>query len=429
MVSVFRPQKSLQSPIDLILSAHTYWIGKLAPKGWERGLSYWVGALTAAAWYFWTAGTFLLAAEILLAAIETLHPNYKPHPFHAVLLAWMEAIIAVIWNIPAFKSWPHTLKAMIIITNCGILFICISLLVQATPKRTAREVFVDVVNLSGWSSRGVVFFLGLLPGSAAINGFDSAAHMTEEVPNPAKQIPQVMVWNAFLSGLSGLPVAIIFCFCISNVDNLMAPVGGVTIIQIFADSTNSKALFIIASIIYFVVVTVAASAALTTASRVWWALSEHKGMPFHSFFGKVSKTENWTVPANSILVIAFLSCLIVLLELGPSFVISALYSAANVNFYIGYGATIACFLWTKWTKGIPQHYMNLGGIFGNILGVSSVIWCAFVSIWLLFPYFRPVDGKNMNYTLPVVAVVIFVFSFDYFLRGRKQYFIPSPLII
>lgn len=392
-------------------------------------MSYWTGALTAAAWYFWTAGTFLLAAEILLAAIEVLYPDYQHQPYHTVLLAWMEAIIGVIWNIPAFKSWSYTLKAMIFITNCGMLFIVIALLVQATPKRTAHEVFVEVVNLSGWSSKGVVFFLGLLPGSAALNGFDSAAHMTEEVPNPAKQIPQVMVWNALFSGISGLPAAIIFCFCITDVDSLMAPVGGVTIIQIFADGMNSKALFVIASVIYFVVVTIAGAAAVTTASRVWWALSEHNGLPFHSFFAKVSKTKHWTVPANAIFTIAFLSCLIGLLELGPSFIVGALYSAASVNFYVGYGATIACFLWVKWTKGLPHHSMNLGRLFGNIVGIMSIIWCAFVSVWLLFPYFLPVTGTGMNYTSAVVAVVIFVFSFDYFLRGRREYFIPSPLII
>ena len=401
----------------------------MAPKGWEHVLSYWTGALTSAAWFFWTSGTYLLDAEILLAAIEVLYPNYTTQAWHLVLISWAVTVLSVVWNIPFFKSWPTTLKAMVVVTNAGSLFVAIALLARSHPKQSAHTVFVDIVNESGWSSTSVVFLLGLLPGTTAINGFDSASHMTEEMPDPARQVPQVMVGNALLSGLSGLPMVIIYCFCIVNMDNLVDPVGGMTIIQIFKDSLDSKALFIMSVIIYVVVTTVACVACTTTTSRVWWSFSEHHGLPFSGFFHKIQTTKLYAVPVNAILVVGVLSCIINLLELGPSFVLAALFSAANVSFYLSYFIAIGCHLYTKWSKGLPPHYMNLGGIFGNITGIVSMVWAVFVSACLCIPYYQPILPKEMNYTSAVLGVVGVLFTVDWLVRGKRAYIIPSPLLI
>lgn len=398
----------------------------MAPDKWKNSVSYWTGALTSAAWFFWNAGTALLTAQILSAAVMATFPNYTAKDWQVLLIAWLQSIISFVWNVPLFKTWPYSLKAMVVISNVGILFIAISLLVRASPKQSARTVFVDVVNESGWGSKGVVFFLGLLPGSTAINGFDSAAHMVEEMPDPARQVPQVMVGNAFLSGISGLVMAIIYCFCITNVDNLFEPVGGVTVVQILHDSLHSEALFLISTIIYVLTTIIAASCCLTTCSRVWWSFSEHNGLPFSSWFSTIDKT--WKVPVNSICVICVLSVLIVLLDLGPSFVLAALFSAANVCFYISYFITICCFLWRRRKTALPKHYLDLGR-FTNIIGVISLVWAVFVSVWLMIPYYLPVTSEGMNYTVAVSAFVIVLFAADWFLRARRSYFIPSPLLI
>lgn len=357
------------------------------------------------------------------------HPDYVQEPWHAMLVAWLQAIISVIWNIPLFKTWPYTLKGMVIVTNVGVLYLAISLLVRTSPKQSAHSVFVEVINESGWASSGVVFFLGLLPGTTAINGFDSASHMVEEMPDPARQVPQVMVGNALLSGFLGLPMTIIFCFCIANRDNLLDPVGGVTIIQVFKDSLNSDALFVISSILYVVVTLVAATAVTTTCSRVWWSFSTHHGLPFSSWFSVINTTAHWAVPANAILTIAATSCLVLLLNLGPSFVLAALFSTGNICFYLSYFITIVCFLNKKWQEGLPPHYFNLGGLFGNVICITGAIWSIFASVWLLFPYYLPVTPLLMNYSVVVLAIPIVLFSVDWTLRARKSYIIPSPLII
>jgi choline transport protein len=255
-----------------ITKGQIYWAAKFAPERWSRSLSYWTGVFASAAWFFWTAGTFLLVAQLLLALVMALEPSYVQELWHTVLVSILSALFCLVLNVPAFRALPLLAKVMVIVTNCGTVLAAVALLVRAQPKRSAYEVFVEVKNVSGWSSPGVAFFLSLLPGVTAINGFDSAAHLAEEMDNPARQVPQVMIGNTLLSTIVGLPMAIVFCFCISKPDALLAPVGGQVVIQLFLDSLNSKGLFILIGLMW-VWVTIVAAVGVTVKRLIIPALS------------------------------------------------------------------------------------------------------------------------------------------------------------
>jgi choline transport protein len=114
------------------------------------------------------------------------------------------AVVVVLLNITFFAYYEHLMSFMVFYVNFVVLSTFITLLVRAHPKRSAYTVFLDLVNETGWSSNGWVFLLGLLPGITGINGFDAAAHMTDELPNPARQVPQVMLGSATLSAVLAL---------------------------------------------------------------------------------------------------------------------------------------------------------------------------------------------------------------------------------
>jgi choline transport protein len=54
---------------------------------------------------------------------------------------------------------------------------------------TNAFVWTDFTNLTGWSSNGFVFLMGILNGAYAIGTPDGVCHMCEEIPNPRKNIP------------------------------------------------------------------------------------------------------------------------------------------------------------------------------------------------------------------------------------------------
>ena len=120
------------------------------------------------------------------------------------------------------KLLPLITNISVAVINFGTFFIIITLLVKS-PKQSAEFVFKNIINETGWSSNGVVFFLGMLPSLACVTLFDGAVHLTDEIAQPERNIPLVMVISNTLSGVMAFFAAIVYMFCVVNVDNLSNP--------------------------------------------------------------------------------------------------------------------------------------------------------------------------------------------------------------
>lgn len=79
----------------------------------------------------------------------------------------------------------------------GTVIIVVSLLVctRNTPQ-SAKFVFTDFENHTGWESPGYVMLLGLLQSQFSMTGYDSAAHMVSsgskyQTDNEVKHAPPV----------------------------------------------------------------------------------------------------------------------------------------------------------------------------------------------------------------------------------------------
>ncbi|KAL6241632.1 hypothetical protein RBB50_011413 [Rhinocladiella similis] len=405
-------------------SGQIFWTARLAPSSVARALSYFNGAFTVMAWVFWTAGTYLFAAELVFAFVQICGGVWGEKSFQVFLLYVAFALFSLFMNTVGFKLLPFLSKVMIGYINIGALFVFITLLVRSHPKPSARHVFVDVVNETGWPSDGLVFFLSLLPGVSAINGFDSAAHLAEELPHPAQQVPQVMIGTVLLCGLSGLPMLIAMLFSITKPENLLT--ASQPAFQLFYDSFDSMPLTVIAGVLYLGLFTFASGTILTTSSRVWWSFARSGALPLSQWQGKVS--DRWTLPLNAIYVVAALSVLIGLLILGPSTVLTGIIGSAAICFYISYAMPIVCLL-IRGRQGLPKRrYFNLGRA-GPVINLVSVAWGLLVSVFLCFPTWYPVTSTLMNYAVGVVAVGLLIFAINWVLHARKQYQIPLALYV
>jgi choline transport protein len=377
------------------------------------------------AWLFWTAGTLLFAAQLVFAFVEVCDASFVATIYQDFLLYVAFAIFACFMNIFGFKAMPTLSKFMIGYINIGSLFVLIALLVRAHPKPTAQSVFVDVVDETGWDSKGLVFFLGLLPGITAINGFDCAAHMADELPNPARQVPQVMIGTVLLCGFAGLPMVIALLFSVVNADNLLAPVGGQAIFQLFVDSMDSFPLTVIACLIYLGLFAFASVSITTTLSRCWWSFARSGAIPGSQWQGHLSS--HFSLPVNSIIVVVILEVLLGLLIFGPSTVLSGVIGSAAICFFLSYSIPILCFL-IKGRDTVPsKRYFNLGA-FGPWVNGISVLWALLASVFLCFPTYVPVTALTMNYASAVVGVGVVVWAANWVLFARKTYQIPQPLV-
>jgi amino acid transporter len=383
-----------------------------------------VGWLASAGYFFWTSATFLITAQLIWALVQICHATFIIQPWHYYVAYLAVALISLLINIPLFKWYPYMLKGMVFYINGGALFILIVLLVRSHPKQSAEYVFVDIVNLTGWSSNGVVFFLGLLPGLTAVNGFDCAAHMAEECPDPKRQVPQVMMLSAVTSALGGLVMILVYMFSITNTDNLLTPVGGQPIAQLMLDSLDSMALTIIGVIIFILTFVSASVAMLTTWSRVWWTLARENGTPMSGLQSRIH--QGFQLPVNAILFASLACALIGLLELGSATALNAILSGAILCIFMSYAIPISCSLLARRSSFQSKHYFNLGRA-GLILNGISVIWIAFVFVWLCFPLYVPVTNSTMNWAVVVFFGLLALSAINWFTHSRKHFTVPEMI--
>lgn len=394
-----------------------FWVQHLAPPKYSRFLGYLTGWLTTALWWFLTAGANLFLCQLTLGAAQANNPGYQPPEWHYFLVYCAWATMNFLPNLPRlFKVLPYMLTAGVVIINASGLYLLVTLLVRATPKQSAHDVFVQVVNESGWPSNGVVFFLALTPGLLLVAGFDSVTHITDELETPTKQVPQVMIGSALLSAVTALIMAIVYSFCAVNVANLLNPYGHQPMIQLVFDSSRSRALATIASILMIVGGYLAAVATFTSWNRLYWSFAREGGLPFSRAMSKLSTRD--ALPVNAMLVNYVLTLGLGTIQLGSLTALNALAGSAVVCTTLTYSLLFGLLLWRGRNFLNADRWFNLGR-FGNVAYVVAMVWCMFVTVWLCFPLYLPVTLPYMNWT-SVVVVGISALSIGYWFLFRPQ---------
>lgn len=408
-----------------LFSGQIYWTAALAPAKYSRGLSYIVGWFTCSAWFFSAAATYLFSAQLIIALIIACNENFVAQAWHTYLIYIGAVLFALTMNLPLFKIYPYCLNGLVPFINCGALFILITLLVQVHHKQAASYVFTEFVNTTGWKSDGVVFFLGLLPGIASLIGFDAAAHMTLEVPNPREQVPKIIMLGTGINAIAGLPMILVYTFCTVSKDNLLAPIGGEPVVQIFVDGFQSLALTIIGCIVLIVTFMFGGTCIMTVFSRTWWSFAGEYGIPFSGVFSQTN--EKLALPVNSLIFCFFSTIALGAIQLGSSAALNAFSGALVISFYASYMIPITLLLISRRRSFPAGRYFNLGKA-GPAINVVAVLWMAMMFVWLCFPTNVPVALVTMNWSSVVIVGVSFISLVNWFLYSRKRFTAPVLMI-
>ncbi|KAK5049833.1 hypothetical protein LTR84_003951 [Exophiala bonariae] len=402
------------------VAGQTYWTSILAPPKYRRFLTYLDGAMTLWTWILALAGGWVLTGQFILGTITVINSSFTPQTYQIFLFALMNCVISVLLNSYLIKIYPAINKFFVVFINAAVVFIIIVLLAKAQPKASARTVFVNIVNESGWPD-GWTFFLNLLPGLAAISLPDTATHMAEEVPEPHRRIPQVMVGSYVLSFLGAFVMVIVLLFCTVNPQNLLEPLGGAPIFQICWDAWNNRGFVIVVGIIYVSVFGQATTNITTVLSRIFWSFAQSGGLPAIGFVTKVDP--RLQLPLNSLLVSAAITAAFTLLAFSPAYVLNAIYGSAGLCVVVSYGLPIFLLVLDK-RRALPANrYFSLGQ-FGWFVNVALLCIYPLLCTVVSFPLFSPVTSKAMNWTSVVFAGVLLLTIGNWFLV-RSSYQLPK----
>lgn len=117
----------------------------------------------------------------------------------------------------------------------GSLAIFITLLATAPTRQSAKWLFTQTYDYTGWDNTGLAFMIGfLLPGYTFI-GYDASAHLSEETQNSHTAASKGMIHSMLWSILGGWLLVIAYFACIQDYDATLTTPYGFPVVQILVD--------------------------------------------------------------------------------------------------------------------------------------------------------------------------------------------------
>ncbi|KAE8167830.1 amino acid/polyamine transporter I [Aspergillus tamarii] len=385
-------------------SGPAYWAIALASPQYSRGLGYIMGWLTNAGWFFVSAASTLYPAQITMGLIEAAFPDFTAKSWQTYLLYVCFALLYLFFNLPRiFRSVNLLLRIVVFAVNGTAIYLLVSLLVRTGHKQSAQFVFVDFVNESGWSSNGVVFFLALLPAVGCLSGFDNATHLTDELENPRKQVPQVILGSFVMSYFTALPMIIVYQFCNVEPGSLLTAPGNQPIIQLMLSAFRSFAMTAFGTSMIIFCFFIAGTSALISWSRLYWSFSAQGALPFSTTMAKLSSRD--ALPVNALCWNTALICAIGAISIGSTTAMNALLGTANLCILSTFAMVFGLLLYRGRKALDPERWFNLGR-WGDFIVLISLLWVMLISVILCLPLYLPVTPEAMNWTSAVFAGVL-----------------------
>jgi amino acid transporter len=278
---------SLQNLL-LTLTSVDHWASMLAPTSWSYFLSYITAWLTTLAWQAACCSASYLFATLLQGIVVLARPAYRPEASHTVLIIWAAALLATTLNLINSRKLAK-LESLILILHLAGFFGILIPMVYLSPYNDASFVFTGFTNNGLWPSQGIAFMVAYPSLASSILGADCAVHMSEEVQNAAKVVPQALMYAVTINGALATGIAIAFVFCITDLEAAVASVGTIfyPCLEVFRSATDSTVGACLMGGILLVLGFTAVIGNFASASRMLWSFARDGGLPLSSVLVKV----------------------------------------------------------------------------------------------------------------------------------------------
>lgn len=391
-----------------------FWANELAPRKYSNFAAYLTG------WFAW-AGAIFTSASVALGVGQACIGCIKVYYSELVIKQWMVFVAYQIVNCFAFifNCYGRFLPAIATFTLwCSLISFMVILIVvpaKAPTHETARFVFANFVNNTGWKQNSIAFIVGLVNTNWAFACLDCATHMAEEVANPEKMIPIAIMGTVGIGFVTSWFYSVSMFFSMNDLDLLFAAY--VPILELFQQALQSRAGAVILETMIIVTGFGCQIASHTWQSRLCWSFARDRGLPGSHWLSKIQP--GLDVPFNAHLtsscIVAVLGCLYI----GSTTAFNSMVTACIVLLYVSYSIPVACLL-IKGRNNIKHGPFWLGAI-GQFSNYVLLAWTAFTLVMYSFPSVKPVEAGNMNYVCAVYGAVIFILSGYWWIRGKRTY--------
>ncbi|KXL51023.1 MAG: hypothetical protein FE78DRAFT_66392 [Acidomyces sp. 'richmondensis'] len=415
-----------------------HWVSEFAPPSWQGALSYVVGWCCCLGWIAGVPSCCMQLAGVVQAMVELVYPNANiQQNWQLTMLVFVFVFLTVGFNVFFARHLPLAEGIILFLHVFAFFAFMLTLWILPVAHASPADVFTTFNDGGGWDSIGLSCLVGLTTPIWCFIGPDAGAHMSEELKDASVQLPRAMMWAILANGVCGVAMLITYCFCITDLQDLLSSTSQYPIVNVLYSATNSYAATcilgsVLVILLYFSTVTTVAS-----SSRQIWAFSRDQGFPFSVWIRFVPVS--WEIPLNALLVCLVVSIILSLINFGSTTAFTAVTSVSNAALLFSYIISIGC-LRLKRYRGEPllPRRWSLGR-WGTIINDISLAWLlvgfAF-SFFPLTPYFSgndPLTGQSWweescNYAIFMFAMVCLLAMGYYVAGGKKKYVPPVRLV-
>lgn len=272
----------------------------------------------------------------------------------------------------------------------------IILLATTDHKNSARTVFVDLENFTGWPTNAAAFLIGVLPTSAGFSTLDMPVRYSEETSKPQTDVSRALFWGVLASATIGLPFVLVLAFCMGDPEELLQ--GSVVhlspLAQIIYNSThgNIHAANGIACLIVIVAI-ISATDCMGGLSRIIMAQSRDGAFPFGHALEKISP--RWNTPVGAIMTAATIQAMLAVIYIGNSTAFFGFLSGVFTLQVLSYGTPIFLHLIRRKTLNLTYGPWRLPYRWGWIVNVLGLTLYGLLFVAVSLPTSIPVTAENM----------------------------------
>ncbi|KAI2629477.1 gaba permease [Xylaria nigripes] len=407
-----------------------HWAAIISWPWSKRAISFITGWINVGAWVCLTATGSLLGSTLVLNIISLMKPGFgtdaawKAQPWQQLLIYIAFTLASFCINAFGNRLLPFFTKTAFAWSLSGFVIITVAVLSCASPDfQSGSFVYGGFFNEVGWPD-GFAWLLGLLQGAFALTGFDGVIHMIEEIPNPTKEGPKIMLYAICIGMFTGFVFLSALLFSLTNIDDVNGGVAGPLLTIIF-QATKSKAGAVCLLMFPLVCMLFTSTTLMTTSSRMSYAFARDRGLPLSKHLAKVHPTLN--VPVNALIWTSAWVIVFGFVFLGSASAFNAIVSASVVALGVTYAIppAINCL---RGRRMLPEDRpFKLSGAFGWTLNIVGIAWTLFTTVLFVFPPMTPTTGNNMNYCIVAFGVIVVIAASQWVLDGRKNY--TGPLVV
>ncbi|KAF5345128.1 hypothetical protein D9757_013873 [Collybiopsis confluens] len=309
------------------------------------------------------------------------------------------------------------LNVFYVLVNVGstLAAIIALLVVSGDAKVSTKDAFTLFENNTGWASNGWAFILSFTAPMWTLTGYDSAAHISEEVAGAATAAPIAILVGVVATASLGWIVLIAVSFVIPSVSDLLSSELPLPMGQVFLNVLGKRGMLAIWSLI-IVVQYVTGAAQGVDASRVVFAFSRDDALPGSRWWKRINPYTQ--TPVNAVWLVMVVAALCGTVGFSET-ALNSLAGAAVIGLYTSYAFPIFLSIIGGKDKITPGPFTL--GRFSKPIGWIAVSWVSFITIMLLFPPGLKTTAQEMNYAVVMMGGV-FIFASAWWMLSAKKWF-------